>query len=278
MSLNLKRFDITSIPDDSVIVFLGKRRTGKSFLVKDLLYYHRDIPIGTIISATERANKFYNDIAPSMFIHDEYTSPLISTVCKRQQIIKKKIDKEIDRTGRSQIDARTLLIMDDCLYDNSWVYDKNIMQLFLNGRHWGVLFMITMQHPLGIPPCLRTNIDYVFILRDNNIKNRKKIYENYASMFHSFEMFCTVMDQCTENFECLVIQINSDSNRLQDQVFWYKASKHENFKIGAKEFWDAHRLAAASKADDDDDDELFDASDYVKKNKVNLSVKKKLSK
>lgn len=274
MSLNLKRFDITSIPDDSVIVFLGRRRTGKSFLVKDLLYYHRNIPIGTIISATEKANKFYSYIAPSLFIHDEYTPSLINTVCKRQQIIRKKIDKEIVQSGASKIDPRTLLVMDDCLYDNSWVYDKNIMQLFLNGRHWGVLFLLTMQHPLGIPPCLRTNIDYVFILRDNNYKNRRKIWENYASMFPTFEMFCTVMDQCTENFECLVIQINTDSNRLQDQVFWYKAAKHDNYKMGAKEFWDAHYAAMEAHKDDEEDDEMFDASQYVKK-KMHLPVKKK---
>ena len=274
--MNIKRFDITSIPDDSVIVFLGKRRTGKSWLVKDLLYYHRDIPIGTFISATEIANKFYGNIVPSLFIHDEYTPNLIMNVCNRQKIIKKKMDRIEARSGAPcNIDKRALLIMDDCLYDNSWVYDKNILQLFLNGRHWGVMFMITMQHPMGIPPCLRTNIDYVFILRDNNVKNRKKIYENYASMFPSFSVFETIMTQCTENHECLVIQINSESNKLQDQVFWYKASPHPDFRIGAKEFWDAHRDNFGN--DTDDDEEMFDASQYEKKNKVRLSVNKKSS-
>ena len=64
-----------------------------------------------------------------------------------------------------------------------------------------------MQFALGIPPNLRTNIDYVFILRENIVSNRKRIYEHYAGMFPSFEMFCQIMDQCTENYECLVIKI-----------------------------------------------------------------------
>ena len=34
--LELKKFDMSSIPDDKVVVFIGKRETGKSFLVKDL--------------------------------------------------------------------------------------------------------------------------------------------------------------------------------------------------------------------------------------------------
>ena len=95
-----------------------------------------------------------------------------------------------------------------------------------------------MQFALGIPPNLRTNIDYVFILRENYVSNRKRIYEHYAGMFPTFEMFCQVMDQCTENFECLVINNNAKSNKLEDQVFWYKASEHDDFRLGAQEYWD----------------------------------------
>jgi hypothetical protein len=100
------------------------------------------------------------------------------------------------------------------------------------------MLIITMQYPLGIPPNLRTNIDYVFILREPYINNRKRIYENYAGMFPTFESFCQVMDQCTENHECLVINNNSKSNKLTDQIFWYKAEAHTNFKLGSKEFWE----------------------------------------
>ena len=114
-------------------------------------------------------------------------------------------------------------VLDDCLYDN-WTKDKNVRSLFMNGRHFKILFMITMQYALGIPPNLRTNIDYIFILRENYVSNRKRLYEHYAGMFPNFEMFCQVMDQCTENYECLVIHNNAKSNKLTDQVFWYKAN------------------------------------------------------
>ena len=125
-------------------------------------------------------------------------------------------------------DPRAFLVFDDCLYDNSWTKDKNVRSLFMNGRHFKILFMITMQYALGIPPNLRTNIDYVFILRENYVSNRKRLYEHYAGMFPNFEMFCQVMDQCTENYECLVINNNAKSNKLEDQVWWYKAEDHSN--------------------------------------------------
>ena len=68
-------------------------------------------------------------------------------------------------------------------------------------------------------------------------------------MFPTFESFVQVMDQCTENYECLVINNNSKSNKLQDQIFWYKAESHENFKLGSKEFW---QLSEQLNSDDDE--------------------------
>jgi hypothetical protein len=94
-----------------------------------------------------------------------------------------------------------------------------------------------MQYPLGVPPNLRTNIDFVFILRENVLGNRKRIYDNYAGMFPTFQMFCQFMDQCTENYECLVICNGIQSNRLEDQVFWYKASEHPPFKMCDESLW-----------------------------------------
>ena len=60
MNIALKKFNMKQITDDSVVVLIGKRRTGKSILVKELLYHHKDIPVGTIISGTEGSNKFYS--------------------------------------------------------------------------------------------------------------------------------------------------------------------------------------------------------------------------
>ena len=40
--LVLKEFEMSSIPQDSILVFIGKRNTGKSFLVKDFLYHHQE--------------------------------------------------------------------------------------------------------------------------------------------------------------------------------------------------------------------------------------------
>jgi len=272
MNLNLKKFDIRNVKSDKVCVFIGKRETGKSFLVKDLLYYHRHLPLGTVISGTEGANKFYGNMIPEIFIHEEYTSQIVDNVMKRQKKIVKKMMKEIEVYKKSNINPSAFLILDDCLYDNTWVKDKNIRSFFMNGRHYKTLFIITMQYALGIPPNLRTNIDYVFILRENYVSNRKRLYENYAGMFPSFEIFCQVMDQCTEDYNCLVIHNNAKSNKLEDQVFWYKAGSHEDFKIGAKQFWDYQ--AQNKKDSDSEEDDSFDPTSHRKRGPT-INVKKR---
>jgi hypothetical protein len=272
MQLQLKRFDVTSIADDQVIVLIGKRDTGKSFLVRDVLYYHQDIPIGTVISATESANCFYGNIIPSLFIHEECSPDIIENVVKRQKLVISKKKSEINKYNDSSIDPRGFLILDDCLYDSTWTKDKNIRSLFMNGRHFKILFIITMQYPLGIPPNLRTNIDYVFILRENLVNNRKRIYENYAGMFPNFETFCQIMDQCTENYECLVIHNNAKSNKIEDQVFWYKADTHGDFKLGGPEYWLTHNNNFDEEEEEDED--IFDLTKLRKKRGPIVNVKK----
>ena len=276
MTLELKKFDMKNIsfkPNENkgpVVVLIGKRDTGKSFLVRDLLYYQQEIPIGTVISGTEEGNGFYGKMVPKLFVHNEYNTAIIENILKRQRTVLKQIKKEVETYKRSTIDPRAFVILDDCLYDATWTRDKMMRLLFMNGRHWKIMLVITMQYPLGIPPTLRTNIDYVFILRENYIANRKRIYENYAGMFPTFESFCQVMDQCTENYECLVINNNSKSNKLHDQVFWYKADNHNDFRLGSKEFWELSKGINS-----DDEDEKYDPGAIKKRGAgQKISVKK----
>ena len=276
MKLELKKFDPNSIKDDSTIVLIGKRNTGKSFCMKDILSHHKNIPIGMTISPTEIANKYFEKFIPKMLIQERYTQEIIQKFMDRQVKICKKVNKEKERTGYSSIDPRAFLILDDCLYDNSWTKDINIKSCFMNGRHYKIFFLITMQFPLGIPPHLRANIDYIFIFRDNMIRNKQKIYEHYAGMFPNFDVFRTVMDSCTENYECLVINNKVQSNKIEDQVFWYKANESD-FKMCRDDLWDLQAIQDQKLAIADDEEEYEEQYDpnLLIKQKTKITVKKK---
>jgi len=270
-NLNLKKFDMGQITQDKIIVMIGKRNTGKSFLVQDLLYHVKDIPIGTVISATEHANKFYGKIIPPIFIHDEYNENIIENVMKRQTKIVKKLNKDIAHNSYSDINPYAFLIFDDLMYSaKEWIKSKIIKEIFMNGRHHKLLFILTMQFSLGIPPESRCNIDYVFILRDNIPSNRKRLFDHYAGIFGSLDIFNQVMDSCTNDYGCLVIDNSSISNILEDVVFWYKAESHKPFKIGSKKMWKFYEENCIKEDESSDEEDVF----KTKKHKIPINIKK----
>lgn len=226
--INIKPFDIKKITKDSIVITIGKRRTGKSFLVKDILYHNKDIPLGMIISRTDHLSHFYDQFVPGMLIHPRYTPETIDKLFKRQEkAIKEKWSNPY-----------AFLLFDDCLSDaKNWSKDERIKEIFFNGRWYKLLFILTMQAPMGIPPDLRTNIDFTFILKNNNANDREKLYKHYAGVFPSREIFEHVLDSCTEDHQCLVIDNTTQSNKLEDQIFFYKAQAHEDFHICSSAVW-----------------------------------------
>jgi len=88
---------------------------------------------------------------------------------------------------------------------------------------------------------IRTNVDYVFALRDNVRQNRENLYKAFFGVFPSYDTFSQVMDACTENYECIVLDNTSKSNKITDCVFWYKAPVRRNFRVGGPAFWQYHQ-------------------------------------
>ena len=276
MIVELKKFNMKQLKfnknksEGPVIVLLGKRGTGKSILIKDILYHNQDLKVGTVMSGTESGNGFFSKVLPKCMIHNEYKQDILRGLVEHQKAVLKEIKKQKQVYGRPlpDYDGRVFCILDDCLYDTNWTRDKLIRMLFMNGRHWKVMLIIAMQYPMGIPPVLRTNIDYTFILRESNKSIRRKIYDHYAGMFDTFELFEDIMNQTTEDNECLVVANNTKSNKLIDQIFWYKANAsivNAEFRVGGAEYWARNHLYAS-----DDDEDTYDSSNYVRGSRINV--------
>lgn len=250
--LKLNKFDMTKIGENKVIVFIGKRNSGKSQLVLDLLSHNLDIPIGMVISPTDNFNGTFQGKVPDIFIHSEITPELLQSFLDRQE------KRTMDAKKNPSIDPRAFLILDDCLADaQMWINDRSVKYIFMNGRHVNVTLIITLQDPVGIPPRLRTNVDYVFICKETTKANRRKIHEMYAGVFPDCRVFEDTMLQVCDKFNCLVINKNSQSYRLEDQVFWYRANlnRTSSFKICHPLYWKANEEMKKKKQQIDADKE-----------------------
>jgi len=243
MTLNLRKFDPSKMGDDKVCVFIGKRGTGKSTLVTDILWHKKHLPAGIAMSGTEEGNGYYKQFIPDLFVFGDYNKDALEKLIERQ--------KKLLAVGKC---SPVFVLMDDCMYDRAFMRDIAIRQLFMNGRHWKIFFMMTTQYCMDMTPMIRTNVDYVFALRDNVRQNRENLYKAFFGVFPTFDSFSQVMDACTENYECLVLDNTSKSNKITDCVFWYKSPIRRNFRVGGAAFWQYHqrhynpRAAAASGA------------------------------
>jgi hypothetical protein len=195
----------------SVVVVIGKRKTGKTVLIRDLLYHKQNIPLGLVMSHTDHLTHFYDQFIPSMLIHKDYDSEQVGKLFQRQTKALQENWKE----------PSAFLLLDDVLSDKAWKSCSNLKEVFFNGRHYKLLFILGMQSPMGIGPDLRNNIDYTFIFKNNLQSERRKIYDNYAGVFKTFEIFNHVLESTTEDYNCLAIVDNSLSNKLEDKVFYY---------------------------------------------------------
>jgi hypothetical protein len=203
--------------------------TGKSVLISSILYSKKHIfPCGMAMSGTEDTNEFYSKIFPPLFIYNEYSEEPIKNFVRRQKLAKKHLDNPWNA-----------ILVDDCT-DDPKVFNRPVQHgMYKRGRHWKKLYIVSLQYCMDFKPVIRTNTDGVFILREPNIKIRKAIWENYASIIPDFSLFCEIMDNITGDYTALYIHNFITSNKMEDCIFYYKATPPpDNFKVGCKEFWE----------------------------------------
>jgi len=205
--------------------------THNTTLITSLLYEKRHIfPIGMVMSGTEDSNGHYRKIFPASFVFNRLNEEKIEQFITRQKIAKQHVSN-----------PWAILLLDDCT-DDPKLFSKPLFQgLYKNGRHWKCWFILSLQYCMDVKPVIRTNVDGTFILREPSLRNRKALWENYAGIIPDFSMFCSIMDQITDNYTALYIHNATSSNQLEECLYWYKAKPvPSEFHIGCKDFWKFH--------------------------------------
>lgn len=217
----------------SKIVVIGAPGTGKSNIIASIIHAKRHIfPAGIFISGTEEEKPFYSKFVPNVFIHHAYDEELIERFIQRQKYAIKYLKN-----------PWCVCLLDDVTEDSTIFNSKTQQAMYKNGRHWKMLYILALQYALDMNHKIRPLIDGVFILRDPNIKTRRKIWENYAGIIPDFKVFCELMDGLTEDHTSLFIRNRSDSNKIEDCVFYYKAPHPpvpQNFRFGSSDYIQFH--------------------------------------
>ena len=224
--LRVKRFDPSTLKSHRIIIIVGKRGTGKSVMQEDLMQYF-NADIGMAMTPTEESVEMFRKHMPDCWIYNSFSASKLEGMLNLQRAL-----------AREKKQRSVFLIMDDCMYDKQILRGVAIRDLFMNGRHLNVTLCNAVQYVMDMGPDLRTQVDYVFALRENIISNKTKLWKYFFGMFEKYEEFAKVMDKCTENHGALVMDNTIGSTNVEDCIFWYKATLDPPpFRLGKQIFW-----------------------------------------
>eukprot|EP00466_Bigelowiella_natans_P020491 jgi/Bigna1/134233/aug1.24_g8941 len=166
------------------------------------------------MTATKDTARAFYGIIPKSFVYSEGF---------RADVVKKFIDV-LKKKVKQNKEFHAFLILDDVAFDKSIFKSKDIRELSFNGRHQRITVFITSQYATVLPPDIRSNIDYVFCLRDNIRNSRKKLYEYFFGQFDSFQDFSKVLTVTTRDYGVLVLDRTNPTGDLDKCMFHYKAN------------------------------------------------------
>jgi hypothetical protein len=210
--VNVHRFD-PMVAKNHNIVIIGKRATGKTILVQDLLTkFQMEKNLGII---TPYINE-YDGMEAYGKIYGVYENDVVDNF----------INQNVD-----------VIVFDDCLYDTKWSKHKSLENCFMSKK---INVFLSIGYPLGLHNSFKSNIGFTFIFQDSYEPNKKRIFKQYcAHLFETFEQFLKVFDNITQQkYVCFVIKNKRlENEKIEDCIFWYQADLPWRRMVNEKRYW-----------------------------------------
>ena len=222
-------FDLGKMSTNPALCIIGKRFSGKTWTIADILdklnTNEEFMENTTIVCRNERLAPFYGIHYPKAQISYEYNEDIIKQ-CLYRQADRIKIAKEIYEQTGVKISTNGCIILDDCLHPAEFKKGNNahLYELLMNGRHYNLSVILTMQYSMGMPADIRLNFDYIVLCSEDSIINQKKLWHNYARMIPSFQQFHQVFGQMTKDYSTMLINNRCPSHSIYDKLFYFKAN------------------------------------------------------
>eukprot|EP00741_Cyanophora_paradoxa_P017993 tig00021036_g17374.t1 len=249
----LKWFDVNTVKSDATVVCVGKRRTDKSFFLRDLMFnLSGTFPGGIVISQTDRLNGYWKQYIPQRFIWPKYNPGVLFHLFRRQQAIMQHNKSEDVLAGKEDpVDPRFFVLLDDVISDARLRYDEALNELFVAGRHYKIMTLITTQYAKGINPVLRSNTDLAVIFKCSQAMQREALAKEWGDII-SQRAFYYLLDKYTQDNHCLIIDSSNNSTNPLDVLYVYKAEEPPPFRIGSKEYWEGETVNGENLVGPDD--------------------------
>lgn len=211
------------------MMLCGKRRTGKTFLLRDILYQTKDWYEDVhIFSSTMEYQQDVYDFCPRANAYNEFRPDIIESIYKQQRS---------RLSGMSQSEKKDkhlrLIILDDVAHLKKVINCPILKELATAGRHNNFCVILITQYLKLFEPTIRQNNDLVFTfpMSGTNLEVFAKDYILGKTNREKMDILSSIVRQ---EFTCCMVDLASKSLKLEDSVYAYKAKEVPKFKIGAE--------------------------------------------
>lgn len=247
----LKQFFWDLIKPDCTVAIEGKRRAGKTNLLRNMAKaMRRYYPEAYIFSGTEMS-KEYKGMVPDRYIFDNFeTLPpdhpnypggmdIFLTLWFRQKL-------RVADLRRRKVNDRNisiLIIIEDLVANeqsNRGFHDIPILnKIAFNGRHAFMGIWVTSQNIKAIPPAIKENTDITAILTATSRRTKETVRESFVDSLENDKEFDEVFQPLKE-IPWSVMFIDRKNARREPLECLYLGVPREidvDFVLGDKYFW-----------------------------------------
>ncbi len=220
---------IENLGNDYVCALFGKRRTGKTWLAREILYHKRGVFNHGLVITKTKFNGFWQNYFPKAVVHGTYDPNII----EQYMLLALEIEEYNRAHPDKQINNRSVIVLDDVIADKHVRYCDTLATLFYNGRHFGIFLIICSQYVFGLPPGLRSNTDIMASAKQFQKRQRDQLNEDFADFLENDDEFFWALDENTNDNHFIIIDISNPNNPIEKMFYTYKASDPGLFEIGS---------------------------------------------
>ena len=247
-NLRIDEFNMNKIKANSNILIIGMRASGKSTLIKDILYHKKDSNIGGIFSKTERLSSFYSDFCPLDKIYNTFNKYVI-------------IDEMKNSTDH------IINVMDDCFnIASNWTINQEIKDM--TDKTHNMMNIFSIQLALKFSKEFIDSFDYLFFMHESFINNIQRLH-HYVPFIDNFNDFYKIFYRITKinHYNMLVVDNTLSSCKINDRIFWYRAEVN----IPKFQITNYKQTIEIYESDEDESDECDSNESYVSSNKIKVN-------
>ena len=218
MQLNLEKdypvynYNLDNIKN-GIVFIIGRRCSGRTTLVKDILIQKRGYPIGRIFTMTEWDQNYYSEFCDKTNITIRYNSYLLKEV--------------IDKQKKNNKDMRIIIFDDVLSFKCDWVEDEDMAELLNKSKELNILAIFCFQFSFNHQK-LAESVDQVFMLEEDFSHHKDRLYKYYAAdIYKDYKDFNRLLQRVykDDKYNIVVIDKKAYANptNVNEVVFKYKA-------------------------------------------------------